>query len=78
MLMVWRSLLRRSCASIIQRILVSSVELGGFITFMVRSEHGKVDQNAEKGYISFELILYDLMLSVYSCRWKGKGSCCIL
>lgn len=48
---VWRSLLQRSCANIILRILVLSAELGGSITFMAHLEHGKVDPNARNGYV---------------------------
>lgn len=51
MLMVWRSLLRRSCANIILRILVLNAELGGSITFMAHLEHGKVDPNERNGFV---------------------------
>lgn len=46
MLMVWRNLQRRSCASITTKILESSAALEGSITFTVLLEHGKVNKQA--------------------------------
>lgn len=43
MLMVWRNLQLRSCASITTKILELSAALEGSITFMVLLEHGKVN-----------------------------------
>lgn len=54
MLMVWRSLLPRSCASITLRISALSAELGDSTTFMVRLEHGKVVSNARNRHVLIE------------------------
>lgn len=59
MLMVWRNLQRRSCASITTKILELSAALEGSITFMVLLEHGKVNKQINSFQTSCErLILY--------------------
>lgn len=56
MLMVWRNLQRRSCASITTKTLELNAALEGSITFTVLSEHGKVDKQNNQ-FPDFVLII---------------------
>ena len=77
--MAWRSLRRRSCASITTRISVSSAELGGSITFMVRLERGKVDPNAQNSCFQIDELYEmsnDIVLFMIGGREKAPAAFC--
>lgn len=76
MLMVWRSLQLKNCASTIPKILELSVVLEDSITYMVPLEHGKVEFSLEREmiwFIAFCTIIIASTCNVYCIGGREKA-----